>query len=160
MKNSQNKLVWSLLLVLLLNLGATAQQKRDKYRDEGKMKERKEKMQEMKTNYVLKNVELTSVDSAKLNEINDKYEKLLFESEKEHREQAKIIHKKNASEITESEARDFLNKQMEHKEKMHQLKKQKQEEMLQNFSAVKVLEIQKAEKNFKHDAMKHHVKKK
>ena len=49
---------------------------------------------------------------------------------------------------------------MEHKEKMHQLKKQKQEEMLQNFSAVKVLEIQKPEKNIKHDAMKHHVKKK
>ena len=43
---------------------------------------------------------------------------------------------------------------------MHQLKKQKQEEMLQNFSAVKVLEIQKAEKNFKHEATKHHVKNK
>jgi hypothetical protein len=160
MKNSNKKLLWSILAVLLLNLGATAQQERTKKSDEGKVKERREKMHEMKQNYVLKNVELTSAESAKLNEINEKYEKLIFESEKEHRELAKNIHKKNSSEITESEAKDFLNKQMEHKEKFHQLKKQKHEELLQNFSAVKVLEIQKAEKKFKHEAMKHHVKRK
>jgi Spy/CpxP family protein refolding chaperone len=160
MKNVNKNLVWSFLALVLLNFSALAQNENRKNPDEGKMKERREKMQEMKKNYVLKNVELTAAESAKLVEINEKYENLIFQSEKEHREKAKAMHKKNSADISEAEARDFLTKEMEHKEKMHQLKKQKQEELLQNFSAVKVLEIQKAEKKFKHEAMKHHVKNK
>jgi hypothetical protein len=160
MKNVNKNLVWSFLAVVLLNFSALAQNENRKNPDEGKMKERREKMQEMKKSYVLKNVELTTAESAKLVEINVKYENLIFQSEKEHREKAKAMRKKSSADISESEARDFLTKEMEHKEKMHQLKKQKQDELLQNFTAIKVLEIQKAEKKFKHEAMKHHVKKK
>lgn len=160
MKNQVKITLLSLIVALFSFSNLSAQNQKGNDWDDAKSKERKEKMQEMRNNFILKHVELSASESSKLAEINKKYDDLMMQNRKAQKENKKNMKEKNVSALTEVEAKAFLKKEMEHQEKMLALKKQKQDELLQQFSAVKVLEIQRAEKKFKHEAMQRHVKNK